>query len=145
MNFPSMLFEALEELFKDDQVTQISKTARAAALSASHSHGQISRLAATVEKRIREVERENVILSTLLVRILQHLSSNQPAETQKLVQEVSAIFKSGVPQTSDLLRNLLDIPNPSRTPIINYTKPPTVCAPPSRRPKTPAPRPKKPR
>lgn len=77
-------------------------------------------------KRIREVEQENTILSLLIVRMLKHLSQHHPEDTQKIVDEIAAVLQSGPPTSSDLLRQMLDLPAETRTPIHDYSKPTMV-------------------
>ena len=143
MKLTSLLLGDFADLFQDSRITDVESSARAAASTANYNRTQTARLAQTIEQRIREVERENTLLSMLLVRVLQHLSKSQPEETQKIVDEVSAVLKSGVPASSDVLRQMLDLPSERRTPINDYTKP-TVVGPRPPQKSVPVARPKKP-
>lgn len=143
MKLTSLLLGDFADLFQDSRITHVESSARAAARTATNNRTQTERLAQTIEQRIREVERENALLSMLLVRMLQHLSKSQPEETQKIVDEVSAVLKSGVPASSDVLRQMLDLPSERRTPINDYTKP-TVVGPRPPQKSVPVARPKKP-
>ena len=67
----------------------------------------------------------------MLVRVLQHLAKSQPEETQKMVDEVAAVAKSGIPASTDVLRQMLGLPAECRTPISDYTKPMIVGPSPS--------------
>jgi ferritin-like metal-binding protein YciE len=142
MKLSSLLLGDLADLFQDSRLTDAESAATQAASTASHNRTQIARLAQAIEQRIREVEQENSLLSLLLLRVLQHLSKSQPDETQKIIDEVSAIVKSGVPASSEVLRQMLDLPKEHRTPITSYTKPVAVRPRPPQRP-APASKPKK--
>lgn len=143
MKLTSLLLGDFADLFQDSRIDDAETSAQVAASTASHNRLQIARLAQTVEQRIREVEQENVILSMLIVRILKHLSQSQPEDTQKIVDEVAAVLRSGTPTSSDLLKQMLDLSPQPRTPINNYTKPSMVGPRPPQRPMPPA-SPKKP-
>lgn len=126
MKLTSLLLGDFADLFQDSRIDEAEASAQVAASTASHNQVQIARLAQTVEQRIREVEQENGVLSLLMVRILRHLAQSQPEETQKIVDEVAAVLRSGVPTSSDLLRKMLDLPVQARTPISSATKPTVV-------------------
>ncbi len=134
MKLTSLLLGDFADLFQDSRIDDVETSAQVASSTASHNRLQITRLAQTVEQRIREVERENTILCMLVVRILKHLSQSQPKETQRIVDEVAAVLRSGTPTSSDLLRQMLDLPAQPRTPINDYTKPSMVGPRPPQRP-----------
>lgn len=133
MKLSSLLLGDFADLFQDSRIADIESSARAAEIRAGHSRTQIARLAQTAEQRLREVERENTLLSMMLVRVLQHLAKSQPEETQKMVDEVAAVAKSGIPASTDVLRQMLGLPAECRTPISDYTKPMIVGPSPSQR------------
>ncbi len=140
MKLTSLLLGDFADLFQDSRISNLESSAKAAS---SNNRTQVARLAQTVEQRIREVERENTMLSLLLVRILKHLSQSQPDETQMIIDEVAAVLRSATPTSSDVLRQMLDLPAQPRTPISDYTKPTVVSPAPPRKP-VPVARTKKP-
>ena len=110
MKLSSLLFGDLADLFQDDRISGVEASVSTVRATACHNSTQISRLAQTVERRIREVEAENTLLSMLLVGVLKCVSQSHPAEMQKIVDEISEVLRSGESSSPDLLRKLLEIP-----------------------------------
>ncbi len=123
MKLSSLLFGDLADLFQDDRISGVEASVSTVRATACHNSTQISRLAQTMERRIREVEAENTLLSMLLVGVLKCVSQSHPAEMQKIVDEISEVLKSGESSSPDLLRKLLELPVKPRTPIFDYAKP----------------------
>lgn len=123
MKLSSLLFGDLADLFQDDRISNVEASVGTVRATACHNSTQIARLAQAVELRIREVETENTLLSMLLVGVLKHVSQSHPAEMQKIVDEISAILKSGESNSPDLLRKMLELPVKPRTPICDFSKP----------------------
>ncbi len=136
MKLTSLLLGDFADLFQDNRMDEAQNSLRVASSAASQNRLQLSRLAQTVEQRISEIERENAVLSLLIVRLLKHLSQVQPDEAQKIVDEVSTVLSSGTPAAPKVLHQILDLPQPSRTPISDYLKPiPVRPMPPQSRPR----------
>lgn len=135
MKLSSLLYGDFADVFQDERIEEAATTAQAASSAAINNKMQTTRLAHVVEKRIREVEQENAILSMLLLRILKYLAESQPEQTQKIVDEVGAVMRSGKSTSPDLLRQILDLPPLPKTPINDYFKP--VITRPTPRPKRP--------
>lgn len=138
MKLSSLLFGDLADLFQDDWISGVEASVSTVRATACHNSTQIARLAQTVERRIREVEAENTLLSMLLVGVLKCVSQSHPAEMQKIVDEISEVLRSGESNSPDLLRKLLEIPVKPRTPICDYTKPSMAAKP--KLPKHPIPK-----
>ena len=143
MKLSSLLLGGLADLFQDSRIDDVETSAKRASRTASRTRSTITGLAQTVEKRIRDVERENAMLSMLIVGILKHLTQSHPEETQKIVDEVAAVLRSGAPTSSDLLRQMLDLPAQPRTPSDVHTKPAIIGPRPPQR-QMPVDSPKKP-
>lgn len=129
MKLSSLLFGDLADLFQDDRISDVEASVSTVRATACHNSTQINRLAQTVERRIREVEAENTLLSMLLVGVMKCVSQSHPVEMQKIVDEISEVLRSGESNSPDLLRKLLEIPVKPRTPICDYTKPSMAAKP----------------
>ena len=140
----SLLLGDFAELFQDPRIEDVKSSARAAASFAKHNRTQLAQLAVIVEQRIQEVERDNAVLAMLVTRLLKHLGEKEPDQTMAIIDDIREVLKSSspAPRNLDFLRQALEFPPVSHTPIHNYSKPPAVT-PQQLAPRTPPPPKKK--
>jgi len=118
----------------DPRIEETQGIANAAASSASFNARRLARLAEVLERRFQEVERDNALLGSLLVRVLDHLSNKDPQEMEALTRELrdalapdaaaaaSANHATPTPGMS-ALRQKLGLTEARKTPVATYTKP----------------------
>lgn len=126
MKLSTLLFGDLADYFQDKEIENVKNAASGAQFTSNYNRTEIGRLAQVVEKRLREVESENAMLALVLVRVLKQLSQTAPEETQAIIDEVAGLLSSKTPPTDmNFLRQLLDLPPLSKTPIVSFHDPRT--------------------
>ncbi|TLD72113.1 hypothetical protein FEM03_05135 [Phragmitibacter flavus] len=111
MKLSSILFGDLADLYQDSRIEDAHQNSQVAASSATINRVQLAQLTDAIEKKFSDLEKQNAVVSLLLLKLFNLLLKEHPQKAATIQSEIQAAL-SIKPSTdaTNLLRRSLQLP-----------------------------------